>query len=175
MQREYMDLSEFEVYEYFCLWFVANVNEDVALNAPGINGELKYVVLKLFKQIHNTCHKRVFGGSQIEPGTVLRCDGESSRSVSGNNLSVSFLCFPYMTLKQQKQHRHRMGQDYSTRSMLQILYPFESTHDRDRQPAFCRGGSKSTRSIMYIPQLWVLAIGSSTITHRTSFSWLTVL
>jgi hypothetical protein len=153
MQREVMDLAEFE---------------DLSLNAPGISGELKYVVLSLFRRIRDSCRRKLFDGYQIEPGTVLRCDGVSSRSLDEEGLSATFLCFPYTTLTTEtRQSFAQSDQPYPIRTVLQTLYPYESTSERDSPPAFSKDLPGMSKCSMCVPQLWAIIIGSSTFIYIT--------
>ncbi|KAF2110714.1 hypothetical protein BDV96DRAFT_583628 [Lophiotrema nucula] len=148
MQRPNMDLSEFE---------------DVCLNSPHLRGELKFVVLQLFKRIRDRFQKTHFEGLQIDPGTVLRCDGDDSRNLREHEHSAIFLCLPYATLVDQKRRSVEGAQDYSMRSLMQILYPYEPSSGRDRAPVFSNGFPNASKKTMFIPQLWVAIIASKYI------------
>jgi hypothetical protein len=137
----------------------------MCLNAPNISGELKYVVLRLFKKIHNCGRKRHFDGFHITPGTVLRCDGVTSRS-DDPNLSATFLCLPYLSLDPSAKYLHHNSSEYPTRSMLQVVYPYESTFIRESPPSFCKSASSYSDRVMYVPQLWTVIIGSSMTSRR---------
>lgn len=136
-------------------------SQNTCLNAPAITGELKYVVLRLFKQVRECARKRLFDGFYIEPGTVLRCDGATSRKNSDRSSSAIFVCFPYLALRTQKDHSHQSSSDYPMRSILQHLYPYESTLLREEPPSFCKEVSYMSKFLMYIPQSWTVLIGSS--------------
>jgi hypothetical protein len=132
----------------------------MCLNAPNITGELRYVALRLFKKIRDTARKRFRDSYYITPGTVLRCDGATSRSAADHNLSVTFICFPYLALEAPSDH-DRQTSDYPTRSMLQILYPYETTSVNETPPSFCKDANHASDRLMYVPQLWTVIIGSS--------------
>jgi hypothetical protein len=134
--------------------------QDMCLNAPNITGELKYVVLKLFKKVRDTHRKLYRDIYHVTPGTVLRCDGATSRSAADHDLSVTFICFPYLALGEQNG-KHHQDYDYTTRSMLQVLYPYETTSIREAPPSFCKDAQHISDYTMYIPQLWTVIIGSS--------------
>ena len=133
----------------------------MCLNAPNITGELKYVVLRLFKKIRDCARKRLFDGFYIDPGTVLRCDGATSRTTSDQDLSAIFVCFPYLALGTPRNHLQHSSSEYPTRSILQILYPYESTSIREAPPSFCKDASHASDRVMHVPQLWTVIIGSS--------------
>jgi len=133
----------------------------MCLNAPNITGELKYVVLRLFKKVRDSARTRLFEGYYIDPGTVLRCDGVTSRGSDDHDLSATFVCFPYLALKTpESRHRHSPSQ-YPMRSILQILYPYESTSIREAPPSFCKDEPHTSDHVLYVPQLWVVIVGSS--------------
>jgi hypothetical protein len=133
----------------------------MCLNAPDITTELRYVVLRLFKQIQDSARKRFFDGFYIEPGTVVRCDGTTSRTTSGDDLSATFICLPYLALKARQEYPRQEFSEYPTRSMLQSLYPYESTANREAPPRFYKDVPHAKNNVMYVPQLWVVVIGSS--------------
>jgi hypothetical protein len=151
----------------------------MCLNAPNITGELKYVVLKLFKKVRDTARKRFRDSYYITPGTVLRCDGATSRSAEDHDLSVTFICFPYLALGTPNDH-HRQNSEYPTRSMLQVLYPYESSSIREAPPSFCKDAQHASECIMCVPQMWTVIIGSSRfkpalLTRSAIFGWATLL
>jgi hypothetical protein len=139
-----------------------DVIQNMCLNAPRITGELKYIVLRLFKKVRDHHQKRLFDGFYINPGTVLRCDGTTSRSLDdGHDLSATFICLPYLSLNFPAEYASKVSSEYPTRSILQVLYPYESTSIRETPPSFCKGASSSLDRIMYVPQLWTVIVGSS--------------
>ncbi|OAL53759.1 hypothetical protein IQ07DRAFT_318209 [Pyrenochaeta sp. DS3sAY3a] len=146
MQRRHMDLADFE---------------NMCLNAPNISGELRFVVLRLFKKVQDTCRKRLFDGFFIDPGTVLRCDGFSSRGTNNFDLSATFVCFPYLSMGERRNEDCSQTSEYPTRSILQIFYPYESTSNQETAASFCKDAS-TKKNVLYVPQLWVVFIGSST-------------
>jgi hypothetical protein len=134
----------------------------MCLNAPKITGELKFIVLNLFKKVRDGHQKRLFDGFHIDPGTVIRCDGNTSRSLDHeHDLSATFICLPYLSLNSPAEHTANGSCNYPTRSILQVLYPYESTFVRETPPSFCKGASPLSDRIMYVPQLWTVIIGSS--------------
>jgi hypothetical protein len=133
----------------------------MCLNAPNITGELRYVVLRLFKKVRDTARKRLFDGFYITPGTVLRCNGTTSRNEIEHDLSATFICFPYLALEAPRAHSRQTSSDYPTRSILQTLYPYESTSIRETPPCFCKDTPHASEHVMHIPQMWIVVIGSS--------------
>lgn len=133
----------------------------MCLNAPNISGELRFVVLRLFKKVQDTCRKRLFDGFFIDPGTVLRCDGFSSRGTNNVDLSATFVCFPYLSMGERRNEDCSQTSEYPTRSILQIFYPYESTSNQETAASFCKDAS-TKKNVLYVPQLWVVFIGSST-------------
>jgi hypothetical protein len=139
----------------------------MCLNAPNITGELKYVVLNLFKKVRDTARKRFRENYYVTPGTVLRCDGATSRSVGDHDLSATFLCFPYLALGAPSD-LHRQNSDYPTRSMLQVLYPYETTSVHETPPSFCKDTQHASDHLLYVPQLWTVIVGSSELEVGTN-------
>ena len=135
--------------------------QNMCLNAPGIGGEARFLVLRLFRQVKDAFRKRLFDGYHIEPGTVVRCDGSSSRNVDNLQLSATFVCFPYVAVRRHHQSLPPSGHKYyPMRSMLQILYPYESTPHQEPAPSFCRDLPQAAEHAMFVPQCWAVMIGS---------------
>jgi hypothetical protein len=133
----------------------------MCLNAPGISGEARFVVLRLFKQIQDAFRRSLFDGYSIEPGTVLRCDGVSSRKPDALHLSATFICFPYLYVGQRQQKLDTIKHEYPTRSIMQILYPYETNLNREAAPSFCKHLPQASERVLYAPQCWAVIIGSS--------------
>jgi len=148
----------------------------MCLNAPGIGGEARFLVLRLFRQVKDAFRKRLFDGYHIEPGTVVRCDGSSSRNVDNLQLSATFVCFPYVAVRRHHQSFPPSGHKYyPMRSMLQILYPYESTPHQEPAPSFCRDLPQVAEHAMFVPQCWAVMIGSGKLVVPIySFSILTI-
>ena len=132
----------------------------MCLNAPGISGEARFIVLRLFKHIQEAFRKRLFDGYSVDPGTVLRFDGTTPSDNKTSQLSVTFVCFPYLSLALRSRMSQSTKHEYPTRSLLQILYPYESTGNREVAPGFCTDFPKLTEHVLYVPQYWAVMIGS---------------
>jgi hypothetical protein len=50
---------------------------------------------------------------------------------------------------------------FPSRSVLQTLYPYDSTSDRDRPPIFSRIAASAAGKVMLVPQVWCVTIGHS--------------
>jgi hypothetical protein len=134
--------------------------QDTCLNAPGISGEARFIVLRLFKHIQETSRKRLFDGYSIDPGTVLRFDGKTSGEEEISQLSATFVCFPYLSLGERPHLFRPTKHEYPTRSLLQTLYPYESTGNREMAPGFCKDIPRLSDHVLYVPQCWAVVIGS---------------
>jgi hypothetical protein len=133
----------------------------MCLSAPDITAELSHVVLRLFKQVQDIARKRFFDGFYVETGTVLLCNGTRSRTTSGNDLSATFICLPYLALEARQDYSPQERSEYPTRSTLRSLYPYESTANREAPPRFFKGTLRDNNNIMYVPQLWIVILISS--------------
>jgi hypothetical protein len=134
--------------------------QDTCLNAPGISGEARFIILRLFKHIQETFRKRLFDGYSIDPGTVLRFDGTTSSDEDISQLSATFVCFPYLSLGERPHMFQPAKHEYPTRSLLQTLYPYESTGNREVAPGFCKAIPRLSDHVLYVPQCWAVIIGS---------------
>jgi hypothetical protein len=133
----------------------------MCLNAPGISGEARFIVLRLFKHIQDTFRKRLFNGYSIDPGTVLRFDGTTPSDDETSQLSATFVCFPCLSLGKRPPMFQATKHEYPTRSLLQTLYPYESTLNRELAPGFCTDIPRLSGHVLYVPQCWAVTIGSS--------------
>lgn len=141
------------------MWNLTSI-QNMCLDAPGISGEARVLVLRLFRQVQDVFRKRLLDGYHIESGTVVRCDGSSSRNVGNLQLSAAFVCFPYVAIRSHHQIGPQSGGEYPTKSMMQILYPYESTTHQEPSPSFCRDIQKAAEHAMFVPQCWIVTIGS---------------
>lgn len=140
----------------------------MALNAPKLVPELKYLILQLFKRLRDSRRAKFASEFHIEPGTVLRSDGTTSKSPDETDLSATFLCFPYLTLRHKSKKLNSASRGYPIRTILQTLYPYESTIGQDVSPTFCKDLPRASRAILYVAQLWVVIIGSSELMTRNT-------
>jgi hypothetical protein len=134
--------------------------QDMCLNAPNISGEARFILLRLFKHIQETFRKRLFDGYSVDPGTVLRFDGTTPSDDGTSQLSATFVCFPYLTLGKRPHIFQSSKHGYPTRSLLQTLYPYESTGNREVAPGFCKDIPRLSDHVLYVPQCWAVMIGS---------------
>lgn len=117
-------------------------------------------MLRLFEQIRTKHQKQQFDGYCIEPGTVLRYDGMSSGTTDATQSSAIFMCFPYLSVGARQQTFKSPEDEYPTRSILQTLYPYESTALREETPSFCSGLHQALDQVLYVPQCWVVILNS---------------
>ncbi|CAN9414361.1 unnamed protein product [Alternaria alternata] len=137
--------------------------ENACLNAPDISSKTRFTMLRLFEQIRTKHQKQQFDGYCIEPGTVLRYDGMSSGTTDATQSSAIFMCFPYLSVEARQQTFKSPEDEYPTRSILQTLYPYESTALREETPSFCSGLHQALDQVLYVPQCWVVILNSDTV------------
>lgn len=130
------------------------------MSAPGINGKTKFVLLTLLEQVQAKHQKQLFDGYLIEPGTVLRCDGNSPGDAEVMQPSATFMCFPYLSVDMRKRTVHPPVLGHPTRSILQTLYPYESTAFREEPPSFCSDQPAASDRVLYVPQCWIVILNS---------------
>lgn len=109
----------------------------------------------------------MFDGYSIEPGTVLRCDGVSPGDANVVQPSAIFICFPYLSVGTRQEPVHSAEPGYPTRSILQTLYPYESTTFSDEAPSFCSDRPQSADQVLYVPQCWIIILNSGKIPYAT--------
>ena len=132
----------------------------MCLNAPGMSLEARFIVLQLFQKLLRTFQKQLFDGYQIEPGTVLRFDGTSPTETDNAHLSATFVCFPYLSVGKGQHCAPEGHHNYPNRTMLQTLYPYEPTVNREHVPSFCKDLPEASESVLFVPQCWALLVGS---------------
>ncbi|RYN19210.1 hypothetical protein AA0116_g2953 [Alternaria tenuissima] len=137
--------------------------ENACLNAPDISSKTRFTMLRLFEQIRTKHQKQQFDGYCIEPGTVLRYDGMSSGTTDATQSSAIFMCFPYLSVGARQQTFKSPEDEYPTRSILQTLYPYESTALREETPSFCSDLHQALDQVLYVPQCWVVILNSDTV------------
>jgi hypothetical protein len=104
----------------------------------------------------------MFGGRYIERGTVMRSDLKADgKETESGNISAVFCSFPYLRIrKTAKNMSPDPDRSYPEMSLLQSMYPFESTEERDSEQTTCiilEGMGK----IVSVPQIWTLSFGQS--------------
>ncbi|KAF2466121.1 uncharacterized protein BDR25DRAFT_79625, partial [Lindgomyces ingoldianus] len=96
----------------------------------------------------------------IEPGTVIRGD-ESERD---DSQSVIFSCVPYFDIQvPPKTTLGKTDRLHPPRSLMQSYYPYEPLRERDMEQAFNKFGNGPTNSIIHVPLLWMMNIGSHAV------------
>lgn len=137
------------------------MSQNYCLSAPNITQELQHVVARLFEKINKTHCRQYFDGYLLSPGAVLRWDGSTPGYKKGQNLTASFVCFPYLTLQSRVIEPRHNGEGFPSRSVLQTLYPYDSTSKRDMPPSFSRIAPSAADKVMLVPQVWCVSIGHS--------------
>jgi hypothetical protein len=117
----------------------------------------------------------MFGGRYIERGTVIRCDskadikadsmtdGKSERKTNPGNVSAVFCSFPYLRTRKPTKNAADHDKGYPEMSLLQSMYPFESTDERDSEQTTCTN-LEGMGKIVSVPQLWTLSFGQNLLT-----------
>ncbi|KAH0526771.1 hypothetical protein TsFJ059_010053 [Trichoderma semiorbis] len=134
-----------------------------------IGDDVKTVTIELVKRAGENYLRHSEAGRYIEPGSVLRAIGNYSPQ---NSLSLSqkarptvpvvFVASPYLRLRPLKGHQNGENRgDHLPRTLLQNLYGFDVTPNRDKTQIVRKGGNGSQlNSALHVNQMWCL-IGSS--------------
>lgn len=106
---------------------------------------------------------------------MLRCDGNSPADAEVMQPSATFICFPYLSVDMRKRTVHPPVLDHPTRSILQTLYPYESTAFREEPPSFCSDQPAASDRVLYVPQCWIVILNSGKNLTAVFFYSLTLL
>ena len=118
----------------------------------------------LLDKIKNRRISHFSDGCYIEPGTVLRADSRGVHTNGKEDISVTFLCLPYLMVgAMEGRGKKDECEGYPLKSLLQWAYLGESTKERDADQAFPKyaKGETTKHSILYVPNLWVLILHNS--------------
>jgi hypothetical protein len=103
----------------------------------------------------------------------MRCDGKSDAEGAGKDngndhktnglVSAVFCSFPYLRMRKTARHASDHDKSYPEMSLLQSMYPFESTDERDSEQT--KGTIlEGTGRIVSVPQIWTLSFGQNLLT-----------
>ncbi|KAF3036897.1 hypothetical protein E8E12_002171 [Didymella heteroderae] len=144
--------------------------QDYCLNAPKITQEMQYVVARLFEKIKKTHCRQYFDGYSLSPGIALRWDGSTPGYKKGQHLTASFVCFPFLNMQGRNTETRHNQEGFPNRSVLQTLYPYDSTSERDMPPIFSRIAPGAADKVMLVPQVWCVSIGHKYLVTYTQLS-----
>jgi len=134
---------------------------NLCLNIPPLSPRLRTLTHKLLAKLWKEKVNHFLGGMFVEPGTVLRADEIEQPDPQ----SVIFSCVPYFSL-QPAAKKCPSGSEstlFPPRTLMQTYYPYESVRDRDKEQSYKRFSDTSVDSIIHVPNLWIMNIGSNVI------------
>ena len=134
--------------------------ENVCRAIPNLSDRLQTLTHEVLIKLRDEKMKPFVGGRYIEPGTVIRADGFDAT----DSQSVIFSCVPYFSL--QEIAKPTPGRDdllCPPRTLMQALYPYESVRERDEEQSYRKFGNDGNNSIVHVPSLWIMNIGSAAI------------
>ncbi|CAI6340864.1 unnamed protein product [Periconia digitata] len=134
--------------------------KNVCLSTQGISDRMQKVISKLFLRIEKERLKAYVDGMFVEPGTTLRADDSDHNDPQ----SVIFSCIPYFELqKSLPTASARSDNLHPSRTLMQAYYPYEPVQDRDNEQAFRKFGNTRSGSLVHIPSMWMMNIGSHAV------------
>ncbi|KAJ5020311.1 hypothetical protein PSV08DRAFT_223167 [Bipolaris maydis] len=149
------ECSSFETFRQAALKFALRYHADTIT-----------VLMYLLQQVQDEFEITSAYGSYIQPGTVLRCNGKDTKNSKKNDVSATFVSYPYFDISSGDWPEPPVDDSlHLSRGLFQQHYPREAAQDRDRQQSFSkfkRPGTTSSYSLR-VPQLWALIIGSNTL------------
>lgn len=149
------ECSSFETFRQAALKFALRYHADAIT-----------VLMYLLQQVQDKFEITSAYGSYIQPGTVLRCNGKDTKNSKKNDVSATFVSYPYFDVSSGNWPDPPADDSlHLPRGLFQQHYPREAAQDRDRHQSFSkfrRPGTTSSYSLR-VPQLWALIIGSNTL------------
>ena len=127
----------------------------------------RLIVMKLLGYVHDNFEKSFVHGRYITPGTVFRCDA-TGNSDSGDVTHATFYSLPYLAIERLSQSGSdniSSGNCHPPKTLLQFMFDHVSTEERDTNQTFTRFYGPEKNHCLYVFQLWVLVINSSTSLH----------
>lgn len=118
------------------------------------------------KKVRDRFLRNSENGPYIEPGAVLRGIGAYPHSYSGPHrqaIPVVFAASPYLKLSPLRD-RQSSDEEYYPRTLLQNLYGFDVTPNRDKNQIIRKiCPDKQPNEALHVDQMWCLLIGSTTL------------
>ncbi|KAL6694048.1 hypothetical protein J3F84DRAFT_395752 [Trichoderma pleuroticola] len=147
-----------------------DVLEKLVMNCHLIGDDVRAVTMQLIKRIGKKYLRHSETGPYIEPGSVLRAIGNYSQqnfaSLSPKarpTVPVVFVASPYLRLHSLEGHQNTENRgDHHPRTLLQNLYGFDVTPNRDKAQIVRKIGNGShLNDALHVNQMWCLLIGST--------------
>lgn len=126
---------------------------------PDLTDRMKFLVAKTLGKVEREHIKAFLGGMFIEPGTVLRSD----ECKQPDPESVIFSCTPYFELRKSFPGNAQTDRLHPARTLIQSYYPYEPVRERDEEQAYRRSGNAKSNTLIHVPTLWMLNIGSKVV------------
>ncbi|PTB53816.1 hypothetical protein M431DRAFT_531469 [Trichoderma harzianum CBS 226.95] len=131
-----------------------------------IGDDVKTVTIELVKRAGKKYLRHSETGPYIEPGSVLRGIGNYSQQnllsqQARPTVPVVFVASPYLRLRPLKGHQNGENRgDHHPRTLLQNLYGFDVTPNRDKTQIVRKiGNGSQLNNALHVNQMWCLLIG----------------
>ncbi|KAF2499957.1 hypothetical protein BU16DRAFT_232275 [Lophium mytilinum] len=154
IDRACMDWNEFKQY---------------VLLAPEIDNKTRITATRLLEHVETERTSRHMYGKFVTPGTTLRSElAYAGKTIEGRSqYPAAFVSFPYFNIEIQKLRKAHQNANscslYPTMTLLQSVYPRESTRERDSEQVLSKHGDCDLEGIVHVPQIWALALGETTL------------
>ncbi|KAK4085052.1 uncharacterized protein Triagg1_42 [Trichoderma aggressivum f. europaeum] len=148
-----------------------DVLEKLVMNCHLIGDDVGAVTVELIKRTEKNYLRDSETGPFIEPGSVLGGIGNYSQKTSVSlsqkgrpTVPVVFVASPYLRLRPLEGHQNTASRgDHQPRTLLQNLYGFDVTPNRDKTQIVSKivNGSQPNDNALHVNQMWCLLIGST--------------
>ena len=120
--------------------------------------EYQRLVRSLLVQVQKTNQKSFVHGRYFKPTAAASYGIDRADKSHRTQKRVTFFCMPFFSvesLRAYKTDKHYHG--FPVRSLIQSIYPLESTSKRDSSQIFSMISSNGY--VIHVPELWALVIG----------------
>ncbi|KAL5091289.1 hypothetical protein Trisim1_003258 [Trichoderma cf. simile WF8] len=146
------------------------VLEKLVMDCHLIGDDMRAVTMELIERAGKKYIRQSETGPYIEPGSALRAIGIYSQKASVSlsqkarpTVPVVFVASPYLRLRPLEGHHNTENRgDHHPRTLLQNLYGFDVTPNRDKAQIIRKIENGShLNDALHVNQMWCLLIGST--------------
>jgi hypothetical protein len=135
--------------------------KEICIGLPNLSQRLQLLTREVLAKVEKHKVKAFVDGFFIEPGTVLR----AVEKCQPDPQAVTFSCIPYLELQKlpRRPPPKQSERLFPPRTLMQAMYPYESVRDRDSEQAYRKLGNSQGNSLVYVPNLWMINIGTGIV------------
>ena len=139
--------------------------EEIVMSCPYAAEDAKSVAVTMIRQGLPKLQKVSATGVFLQPGSVLRYDGEHVHLPEKGAISVTASSVPFLHLRPKRALSGKV-REHDARTLLQFIYEYEVAEDRDNNQAVRKMSVSRSDDLIHVPQLLSLLIGPGEYTRR---------